>query len=190
MAINTLYLDGGVLKSAYKTYSNQNPKNISLENFFQKAVFQLLQNKLSDSKYSLKFNPEKFRYFTTKSKELDSFLNGRYFDLIIRNILGIKKYKFEYEIRKFEAGCYTLLHDTKKENGGVDFVIDFSKSTKIYFGGYTTYLTESEELLILNPKSNTLSFVERKQGVMKYTKYFAHQNKKTIVQVVGTIFLV
>ena len=188
MAINTLYLDGGVLKSANKTYNNQNPKNIRMENFFQKAVFQLLQNKLLNSKFSLKFNPEKYRYFTAKSNEINSFLNGRYFNLMVKNISGIKKYKVEYEIRKFEPNCYTLLHDTEKEKPGIDFVIDFSQNAKNYFGGHTTYLTESEELLTLNLKPNTLSFVQRNQGVMKYTKYYTHQNKNPIVQVVGNIF--
>ena len=188
MAINTLYLDGGVLKSANKTYNNQNPKNIRMENFFQKAVFQLLQNKLLNSKFSLKFNPEKYRYFTAKSKEIESFLKGRYFDLMIKSILGIKRYKLEFEIRKFEPNCYTLLHDTEKEKPGVDFIIDVSQNAKNYFGGYATYLTEAEELLTLIPKSNSLSFVERKGGIMKYTKYYTHQNKNPIVQVVGTIF--
>ena len=187
MAINTLYLDLGILKSANRTYSSQNPKNIRMENFFQKAVFDLLQNKLRNSKFSLKFNPEKFKYFTAKSKETESFINGRYFDLMVKNIVGARNYKIEYEIRKFEPNCYTLLHDTEKEKPGVDFIIDFSQNAKSYFGGYTTYLTESEELLALSPKPNTLSFVERKKGIMKYTKYFTHQNQNPIVQVVGTL---
>ena len=187
MAINTLYLDGGILKSANKTYNNQNPKSIRIENFFQKAVFQLLQNKIYNSKFLLKFNPEKYRYFTTKSKEIESFIKGRYFDLIIRNILGIKNYKISYETRRFGPGCYTLLHDTEKEKAGVDFILDFSIHSKKYFGGCTTFLTESEELLQLCPKSNTLSFIGRTFGVMKYTKYFTRQNEYPIVQVVGAI---
>ena len=187
MAINTLYLDGGVLKSANRTYNASSPKNIRLEDFFQKAVFQLLKNKLHNSKFSLKFNPEKYRYFTTKSKEIESFLHGMYFGLLVKKILGIKNYKIEYEIRKFEPNCYTLLHDAEKEKPGVDFIIDFSQNAKNYFGGCTIYLTESEELLTLNPKPNSLSFVERKSGVMKYIKYFSHQNKYPVVQVVGTI---
>ena len=187
MVINTLYVDGGVLKSASKTFNSQNPRNIRLERFFQPAAFGLLQKKLHRSSYKLKFHPNKYKYFTTKLKEIDSFLNGRYFDDLIKKILNIKKYKLKYEIRKLEAGNYTLLHDTEKENPGIDFVIDFSKHAKKYFGGYTAYLTESEELLKLTPSPNSISFVERKNQVLKYTKYFTHQNKNTIVQVAGTI---
>jgi len=188
MAINTIYLNGGVLKSASKTFNAQNPKNIRLENFFQKAIFCLIQNKLMNSEYSLKFHPYKYKYFITKSKEIDSFLKGRYFDLIIKKIIGLYKYKINYKIRKFEPGCYTLLHDTEKEKPGVDFIIDLSQNQRSYFGGHTDYLTESEEILTLNPKPNTMSFVERGKGVMKYKKYLTHQNKRPVVQVVGTIF--
>ena len=186
MAISTIYLDNGILKSANKMFNSQTPRNIRLENFFQKAIFTLLQNKLHNSKYSLKFHPYKHKYFIAKSREIDLFLKGRYFDLMVKAITGLSKYKLKYEIRKFEPGCYTLLHDAEKEKPGVDFVIDFSKKYKTY-GGYTNYLTESEELLISNPKPNTLSFIQRSENIMKYTKYFTHQNKNPIVQVIGSI---
>jgi len=187
MAISTIYLDGGVLKSAGNIFNIQNPRNIMLENFFQKAVFLLLQNKLTNSKFSLKFSPYQHKYFITRSKEMDSFLKGRYFGLMVKKIVGLDKYKISYEIRKFAPGCYTLLHDKEKEKPGIDFIIDFSKPDD-YVGGYVTYLSESEELLILKPKPNTLTFIERNKGIMKYTKYFTHQNKNPLIQVTGTLY--
>lgn len=186
MAINTLYLDFGVLKSARKLYNSQNPKNIRLEKFFQLPVYLLLQKKLYNSKYSLKFHPCKYKYSTTKSKEIDSFLNGGYFNQVVNKILNIKKYKIKYEIRKFEAGNYTLLHDTEKKKPGIDFVLDFSKNGR-NFGGFAVYLTETKELLQLRPSPNTLSFIERKKGVMNYTKYVQHRQKQPIIQVVGRV---
>ena len=122
-----------------------------------------------------------------KSKEIGSFLKGRYFNLMIRRIIGLNKYKLNYEIRKFGPGCYTLLNDKEKEEPGVDFAIDFSKSNNL-IGGYTAYLTESKELLTLNPMPNTLSFVDRKESIMKYIKYLTHQNKLPVVQVAGVIY--
>ena len=187
MAINTLYLDGGILKSANKTFNNQNPRNIRLEKFFQPAVFSILQDKLYNLKFKLKFHPYKYKYFTAKSTEINSFLNGRYFKNIVQSIIGLKNYKIKYEIRKFEHGNYTLLHDAEKGKPGIDFVIDFSKSNE-NFGGFTVYLTETEELLQLNPSSNTLSFIERNKNVMKYTKYVQNQQRHPILQIAGTIF--
>ncbi len=186
MAINTLYLDNGILNSAKKTFIKQNPNNIRLENFFQKPVFLLLQKKLNSSTYSLKFHPYKHKYFTTKSKEIDSFLKGRYFSELVKKILGFKKFRIGYEIRKFVPGSYTLLHDAGKDTQGVDFVLDFSKSDG-NFGGNTIYLTESEELLTVHLVPNSLSFIERKGGLMKYTKYVTHQNTNPIIQVFGAI---
>ncbi|MBI2657648.1 hypothetical protein HYX08_03060 [Candidatus Woesearchaeota archaeon] len=186
MAVNTIYLDKGILKSAARAYSGQEPRNIRLGNFFQKAVLSLLQKKLENCNYKAKFHPYKYKYSTTSLKEISSFLNGRYFGQIARAITGIKNYGLKYEIRKFEAGDYTLLHDAEKEKEGVDFIMDFTKKWDD-FGGYTVYLTEKEELLRSNPCQNALSFIERKKGVMKYTKYATHKQKNPIVQAVGTI---
>ena len=187
MAVNTLYMDGGVLKSARKTFNSQSPRNIRLEKFFQAAIFSILQNKLENLNYKLKFHPYKYKYFTAKSNEINSFLNGRYFKNIIENIIGLKNYKIKYEIRKFESGNYTLLHDAGKDKPGIDFVIDFSKSNENY-GGFTVYLTETEELLQLNPSSNALSFIERNKDIMKYTKYVQNRQRHPILQIAGTIF--
>ena len=187
MVVNTLYLDSGVLKSIKKTYSKQYPKNIRLEKFFQPSIFALLYRKICSANFSLKFNPYKYKYSITKIKEINSFLNGKYFSDLIKNVLDIKSSEIKYEIRKFVAGNYTLLHDAEKEKPGIDFVLDFSAS-KDNYGGYIVYLTESEELLQLNPFPNCLSFIKREKKVMKYTKYVQDRQKHLIVQVVGTIF--
>lgn len=68
----------------------------------------------------------------------------------------------------------------------MDFVLDFSQPWKNY-GGYTVYLTEREELLQFWPKPNTLSFIERKSKIMKYTKYVQHRQKQPLIFVVGTV---
>lgn len=186
MAINTLYMDKAIIESASGIYNRQSPKNIRLGNFFQKSVFSLLQRKLHSSRFVLKFNPYKYKYSVTSMNAIDSFLNGGYFNYLVMGILGMKKYKIIYEIRKFEAGNYTLLHDAEKEKEGIDFFLDFSKSRQ-NFGGYTTYLTKEEELLILTPSPNTLSFIERRNELMKFTKYVQHRQKHPIFHVAGVI---
>jgi hypothetical protein len=179
-------MDSGILKKAGEIYSRQYPKNIRLDNIFQKPVFLLLQKKLSNSKFKLRFHPYKHKYFTAKSKDMHAFINGRYFKSLIEKILKLKNYKIRYEIRKFEHGDYTLLHDADDKREGVDFIIDFSKPMK-NFGGNTVYLSRKEELLILNPSPNTLSFVDRRKGMMSYTKYIQHRQKYPILQAAGTI---
>ena len=186
MAISTIYMDSGILEKAGEIYSRQYPKNIRLENIFQKPVFMLLQKALYNSKFKLRFHPYKCKYFTSKSKEMRAFISGKYFKSLIEKILNLKNCKIKHEIRKFEHGNYTLLHDADDERPGVDFIIDFSKPTKS-FGGHTVYLSQKEELLILNPSPNTLSFVDRRRGMMSYTKYVQHRQKYPILQAAGTI---
>lgn len=186
MAVSTIYIDNGILKKAAEVYNKQYPKNIRLENLFQKPVFLLLQKKLYNSQFKLKFHPYKHKYFTAESKEMRAFINGKYFKNLIWKILNLKNYKIRHEIRKFEHGNYTLLHDADDESPGIDFIIDFSKQAG-NFGGNAIYLTKKEELLILSPSPNTLSFVGRRKSMMSYTKYVQHRQKYPIIQVVGDI---
>jgi hypothetical protein len=187
MAINTLYSDFGVLKSARKAYKKQNPNNIRLENYFQIPVFNLLRNKIIAAKYTLKFDPEKYKYHIASVPEINSFLGGKYFHIILSTILGVENLNFAFEIRKFCCSNYTLLNDSYNERPGIDFVIDFSKKWD-GFGGHTTYLTKTKEILHLNPVPNSLSFVERNKKSMRYIKYVQHMQKEPLYFVVGTLF--
>lgn len=184
MAINPTYLDKKVRKNAFDVYNRQEPKNIRLDNFFQRTIFELLLNKLIEEKWKLKFDPYKYKYYFCKSLEVEEFLKGKYFQMIVKDVVGLKKFNLKYEIRKFDSGCYTLLHDTEREKEGVDFIIDFSNGL---FGGYTKYLTGEKELLQINPTANTISFVSREKGVMKYIKYVNHKQKWPIIMVVGVL---
>ena len=186
MAINTLYMDREVLKKAREVYEHQNPKNIRLEQFFQPAVFALLQKKIFSAAYRLHFDPKKWKYEGAKVEEMQSFLAGGYFKNIVGAILGLKKFRLSFEVRKFSPGSYTLLHDAEKEQAGIDVIIDCSLLPRNN-SGCVKYLTIKEELLQLDPSPNTLSFVERKKGVMRYVKYVNHQ-QSPIILVMGTIF--
>ncbi|MBI4140346.1 hypothetical protein HY485_00770 [Candidatus Woesearchaeota archaeon] len=186
MAINPLYKDIRVLTQAKEKYKQETPNNIRLQAFFQPAVFALLQKKLLQQKYTTKFHPYKYHYSTTKMPEIEQFLRGTYFQTIVANLLSIKKYNLHYEIQRFKAGNFTLLHDTEKEQPATDFIIDFS-TTETSNEGYTKYLTEREELLQLNPCPNSLSFVERNKTVMHYIKYITHKQKEPFIFVRGTI---
>lgn len=188
MAINELYNNHQILQQARQEYNKQTPRHVQLPQFFQPAVFTLLQQKLKTQKYQQKFHPYKYRYSTTTLKEITAFVNGDYFKTLIKEIIGVTKYTTNYEITKFSAGDYTLLHDTKKEQSGVDFIIDFSSEPQS-LGGHTIYLTDKEELLRTNPFPNSVTFVERRNGMMKYVKYVTHKQKEPVIFVVGTIYI-
>jgi len=184
MVFNTLYSDPAIMRRAKKAYDEDFPNNVMLEKFFQRAIFITLQNKLYNAKYSLKFDPYEYRYKITKSKEVDAFLKGEYFKQIVERIFGIKKFKVKYEVTKFEAGDFTLLHDEAKEAAGIDFIIDFSKEKGNR--GHIKHLDEKQELVQINVNPNSLTFVNRNKE-MKYIKYVSYKQKTPIVRVIGTI---
>lgn len=186
MAINTIYLDNAILKRANGIFNSQNPKNIRIVNLFQKSVFLLIQKKLLAADFKIKFTAFKYMYHAAKLKEIDSFIKGEYFRHLVRGITGIGKFKIKYEIRKFGAGDYTILHDEAAATHAIDFIIDFSEE-KSSNGGHTVYLSRDEELLHVAPEPNTLAFIEKRRSIMKYTKYVNHNQKKPILQVAGMV---
>ncbi len=189
MVLNTLYLDAAMLRKAREIYLKETPHNISLETFFQPVIFTLLQQKILSSAFARHFHPYKFNYYTAKNEALQHFLNGSYFQKLIGEILQIQKYTFSYEIRKFEPGCFTLLHDDlPHEPPGIDFVINFSEAAPTH-GGYIQYVDAAQELVKVVPSPNSLTIVGRPKGVMCYTKYVAHQQKFPLLYVAGTIII-
>ena len=84
-----------------------------------------------------------------------------------------------FEVRKFEPGCYTLIHDYDGEvldqNPKLDvkyyFNHTFAANDKA--GGCTYYIVkdEDEELLTVEPEDNSLSIVYRDEATVRFEKY-------------------
>ena len=182
MAINPEYMQVENLLYIKKSYSSNN--NIMLNNIFQDKIFNLLSNKVSNSIFSSKFDPDKYRYSITTSKQLDSFFYGNYFELLVKNILGFKKFNVVYEIRKFESGDFTLLHDSESSSKGIDFILDLSSSSERN-GGFVNYVFNDEVLNIIT-KSNSLSFINKNKSLY-YVKYVNHKQRDPIILVFGNI---
>uniref|UniRef100_A0A915HYT2 uS12 prolyl 3-hydroxylase n=1 Tax=Romanomermis culicivorax TaxID=13658 RepID=A0A915HYT2_ROMCU len=88
--------------------------------------------------------------------------------------------KCKLEIRRFNRGCYTLLHDDGTDSSiderkfALDAQLFFTSSQwKVNRGGYTCYVAkdEDEELLTIVPRRNTLALVYREDDTMKFVKY-------------------
>lgn len=143
--------------------------------------------------------------------ELMKFLTSDHFFLLLSNWTGLKLHpeapvddeddeeededeveptggSYRCQVRKWEMGNYTLLHDADTyERGSLDmFMYFFSESSAeisvdgwdIRKGGAVSYITkgEDEELLTVCPKANTLSLVFRDASTLRFSNYL---NKKT-----------
>ncbi|CAH1773810.1 unnamed protein product [Owenia fusiformis] len=80
------------------------------------------------------------------------------------------------ELRKWQHGDYTLVHDTDSE--GAEFALDANffcccKGWKQEYGGFTSYITkgEDEELLTVQPLDNSLALVYRDKQSLKFVKH-------------------
>ncbi len=186
MAINTNYMESKNLINISKLYKDNVPNNIMLNSILQDKVFNLLSNKVSHSIFSSKFDPYKYRYSMASCKELDSFFYGVYFESLVKNILNIKKYSIVYNVRKFESGNFTLLHDSENSSDGIDFIMDLSRTLERN-GGFINYIDSKGELLHIVSKPNSLSFINRSKGSLCYVKYVNHKQIDPIILVCGTI---
>ncbi len=186
MVINTFYQDKSNIKDIKLSYNKNYPNSIMLKEFFQVPIVKLLSGKLNSSVYKLEFDPYKYKYFSTVSKAVDSFIYGIYFDNIIKNVLSIKNFKINYNITKLEHGCFTLLHDSENISHGVDFFFDFSYSN-IRNGGFIRYQDDKSEILELKTLPNSLSFVNRSNKILRYIKYVSHKQDDPIILVIGSL---
>lgn len=84
-----------------------------------------------------------------------------------------------FEIRKFEKGCYSLIHDYDGENLDknpkldVKFYLNHTFDSNLESGGCTHYIEKNEdtELLTVEPVNNALSLVYRDAMTVRFEKY-------------------
>jgi prolyl 3-hydroxylase /prolyl 3,4-dihydroxylase len=85
-------------------------------------------------------------------------------------------------VRRFDNGCYTLMHDDDDalETASLDAVFSCTGSAKsgqqldVEHGGHVSYVAGSDELLTVTPDANTLSLVYRDAGTLRFVAYVNH----------------
>ncbi|XP_015925058.1 prolyl 3-hydroxylase OGFOD1 [Parasteatoda tepidariorum] len=124
-------------------------------------------------------------------KELENLFCSEDFLLLLSHITGLRLCPTEAEdqfemsevsssVRRWNHGCYTLLHDqsfTKTPTLNSTFYMNFEKWDSLH-GGYTSYVAEEEkdELLRVDPKSNSLALVYITEGTAGFVKYINKQS--------------
>ncbi|PNI63899.1 OGFOD1 isoform 5 [Pan troglodytes] len=89
------------------------------------------------------------------------------------------------ELRHWKTGHYTLIHDHSKAEFALDLILYCGcEGWEPEYGGFTSYIAkgEDEELLTVNPESNSLALVYRDRETLKFVKHINHRSleqKKT-----------
>lgn len=89
------------------------------------------------------------------------------------------------ELRRWQTGHYTLIHDNSKTEFALDLLLYCGcEGWEPEYGGFTSYIAkgEDEELLTVNPENNSLALVYRDRETLKFVKHVNHRSleqKKT-----------
>ncbi|PVZ99521.1 hypothetical protein BB558_004470 [Smittium angustum] len=113
------------------------------------------------------------------------FFKSTEFSNYLTSITNLDFVKSSQEVRMFNKGCYTLIHDKVIEPEGLDVVFSFmglkdstdgseSKGETQWnsekWDGGTHYICEEDELLTIEPDHNTLSLVFRTEETKRFVK--------------------
>ncbi|KAJ2487110.1 putative component of NuA3 histone acetyltransferase complex [Coemansia sp. RSA 2320] len=119
---------------------------------------------------------------TPKLFDLARFLCSASFARLLTALTSIDFVNASQQLRKFEHGHYTLIHDQVPEPFGLDVTLSLQphaegsdQSSWIEsWGGATHYIADKDELLRINPEPNSLSLVLRDEGTLRFVKFLNH----------------
>jgi len=180
--INNDYLNPQTIMTIKQAFHENNPKSIQLQNFLKNNKFKILQKAIMNSKYDLEYKPDCYSFYKIKKsnkiiKEFIKFIESKEFRLLISFINNKITKLNNYEIVKFQHKNYTLLHDNLKEKQQLRLIFDFTEDWNHDSGGFNSYINNSEELLRINPKENSLSIIQLNEKILNFTKYINNQAK-------------
>ena len=95
-----------------------------------------------------------------------------------------------FEVRKFERGCYTLIHDhdgevlDREPKLDVKYYFDHEFEAREDAGGCTHYIVkdEDEEVPTVEPENNSLSIVYRDEQTVRFEKYLNSTHSGTFYE--------
>lgn len=123
----------------------------------------------SNLDWQQKYDPLRFKY---QVAEPPAFARSEEFSAILEKVLGFPVAFEVLECRKFGHGDYTLLYDELAPGKGLVVSLELSGMDEAW-GGYTSFIQGSEEVVRQVPVENAL-FVINQEGLHSFTKYVNH----------------
>ncbi|KAI9503808.1 Oxoglutarate and iron-dependent oxygenase degradation C-term-domain-containing protein [Coemansia spiralis] len=190
--INSDYTSTKVLDKIQEAFLNES--SVELRDFLRIDIYDKCLKEFSSEFWSraVLLGPAHiYRYLRACVSEKDaptlyallSFLQSPTFARFMHSITSLKFKGMSQEIRRFEHGHYTLIHDQVVEPFGVDAIMsltpkqstDHDVQWQESWGGSTHYIAEKDELLRISPEPNSFSLVLRdEEGTLRFVKYLNH----------------
>jgi len=186
--INPSYFKSNSIEAIKKNFIEQS--SIELKDFLKEDIYsQLLQEFKEQTNPSTTncnyIGPANRRHYQLLTPPKDSTLHtlqtlfqSKKFSNFLYSLTNVSTNSCYGEIRNFNHGSYTLVHDHALEPHGIDvtfFCLD-EKETEWdeNWGGQLVYMDRDDELLTVFPSKNSLLCVFRDPGVMRFVKYINH----------------
>ncbi|RIB10229.1 Oxoglutarate and iron-dependent oxygenase degradation C-term-domain-containing protein [Gigaspora rosea] len=186
--VNPSYLTEQGIKDILKVLRKE--ASIELQQFLQQNMYDKLIDSLNKAQWDKQPTGPPFirRYHLimnntdNESPDINStspfhqYIYSFFKSTIFANYLAqITRYNISRaysEIRQFQSGDYTLIHDQALDKEGLDITFCcIEEDWNHEWQGGTHYVAREEELLTIWPKKNTLSIVVRDAGTMRFVKY-------------------
>ncbi|CAG8800563.1 10089_t:CDS:2, partial [Cetraspora pellucida] len=183
--VNPSYLTEKGIKHIAKVLRKE--ASIELQQFLQQNVYDQLIDSLKQAQWNEHPTGPPFirRYHilinNTSSESLDisstspfhqyiyNFFKSTIFTSYLAQITRYNINSVYSEIRQFQSGDYTLIHDQALDEEGLDITFCcIEEDWQNEWQGGTHYVAREEELLTIWPKMNTLSIVVRDAGTMRF----------------------
>lgn len=129
------------------------------------------------SKWSRNYNPLEFSLHHGRAPIIKGLPD------ILQLLTGLKKWK--YALLCLEKGDYSVLYDELKPGKGFAFFLDLSDLDESW-GGYTSFMKDSEEIIRVVPRANALTVVNQ-AGLKSFHKYVNHHASHSRVFLYGVL---
>ena len=174
------------LAAAASVYLSNKPQSIQLKNIFNDHRYTTFIGELSRIQWKQKYDALTLRYSTSLLPlELSQFLHSEDFKLLVSIVTGKIIHQTTADLCCFGHKDYTLMNDGPLPNG-IFFQLDFTPIWNDGWGGYTSFVSDGEQLRI-SPTANTLTLVDTSK-LNRFTKYINHRASKSKRILVEGIF--
>jgi hypothetical protein len=142
---------------------------VSLFDIFEKKEYDILKKKLKALKFVHELQLTSHSYASTI---VNGFFDSSFTDLIHKITSKKLNTTTAYKLRWKD---YEILHDDKKQNVGVEIIIDFTDDWPENAGGSIVY---KEDEVTLEPKGNSITIIN-KTG-QRFFQYVNHYGKERL----------
>ncbi|MEK6760347.1 MAG: hypothetical protein AABX93_00300 [Nanoarchaeota archaeon] len=181
--INKIYLNQDAIRGIKKELDTK--KFVMLDEFFNKNFYSSLNKEISNGKFSKREIFDRYSFFETSNKKFENFFIAPQFVEFLEEILGTKIKTINFSARKFQHGNYTLLHDSEKSDGKIEFIFFMTNSWDEKFGGSVFYPGKREPLIVNPMKNRFFIFKGKSRKFVKYVNNLA--GKKNFILIGGKI---